>query len=206
MADQAIRTASQGRVIVLEPLTREAFADFGDVIDATGPVSFPTNGGTATRIHGLAVADCAAERGKTLLSIFRTAAPTVPDTLVLMERHPISSQAFMPLGGQRLIAVVAPPDQSPRARDLRAFISDGRQGVNYRRGTWHYPLIAVDPGDFLVVDRAGPGRGFDQDYEEVALEAGTRLGLDGLELQPASTSNRDRTSNRARTSNREGQS
>ena len=66
MVDQAIRTASQGRVIVLEPLTREAFADFGDVIDATGPVSFPTNGGTATRVHGLAVADCAAERGKTL--------------------------------------------------------------------------------------------------------------------------------------------
>ena len=191
MVGQASEAAApQGHVVLVEPLTREAFAPFGDVIDAAGPVSFPTNGGTATRFHGLAVADCAAERGKTLLSIFRTTAPTVPDALMLMERHPISSQAFVPLGGQRMVAVVAPPGSPPQAPDLRAFISNGLQGVNYRRGTWHYPLIAVDPGDFLVVDRSGPGPGFDQDYDEVALEAGMRLGpVDGAVSQ-------DKNSNR----------
>jgi ureidoglycolate lyase len=39
---------------------------------------------------------------------------------------------------------------------VRAFVTNGRQGVNYHRGTWHHPLIAVgDFSEFLVVDRAG---------------------------------------------------
>ncbi len=175
-------------LIRIEPLTREAFAPFGDVIDEAGQVAFSTNAGTATRIHELGVADCNAEGGRTLFSIFRTARPTLPDALTLMERHPISSQAFVPLGGERMIAVVALPEQRPQAGDLRAFLSNGRQGVNYRRGTWHYPLIALDAGDFLVVDRAGPGQGFEQDYEEVALEPGTSLDAAGIGERPFVTS------------------
>ncbi len=97
----------------------------------------------------------------------------------------------MPLAGQRMIAVVAPPGSPPHAPGLRAFISNGLQGVNYRRGTWHYPLIAIDPGDFLVVDRSGPGPGFDQDYDEVALETGTRLGLANDGAWQGGNSNRE---------------
>ncbi|MEO5758372.1 MAG: ureidoglycolate lyase [Mesorhizobium sp.] len=185
------QSTDQGLVISIEALTREAFAPFGDVIDDTGPLAFPTNGGTATRIHELGLADCTADGGRTLLSMFRTDRPTVPEFLTLMERHPISSQAFVPLGGERMIAVVAQPGRSPAAADLRAFVSNGRQGVNYHRGTWHYPLITVDAGTFLVVDRAGPGSGFDQDYEEVALEPGTRLAL--TSVNALGTSNRNGT-------------
>ncbi|QND64534.1 ureidoglycolate lyase [Mesorhizobium loti] len=173
------------RRIKIEPLTRGAFAPFGDVIDDTGDVSFATNGGAALRIHALGVADCNAEGGKTLLSLFRMAQPSLPTGLHLMERHPLSSQAFVPLGSLRMIVVVAAADTIAAPGDLRAFASNGRQGVNYRKATWHHPLIALDAGDFLVVDRAGPRPGlspdaFDQDYEEVPLPGGIQLDFGGM--------------------------
>lgn len=163
--------------VPVAPLTREAFGPFGDVIDDTGETVFSTNDGTALRIHELGIADCQAEGGRTLFSIFRMKRPSVPEAVRLMERHPISSQAFVPLGVVRFVALVARPGTRPRASDLRAFVTNGRQGVNYRCGTWHYPLIALDPGDFLVVDRAGPGEAFNQDYDEVSLAETPRLDL-----------------------------
>jgi ureidoglycolate lyase len=159
-------------------LSREAFLPFGDVIDDTGATVFPTNDGSALRIHELGVADCQEEGGRTLFSIFRMKQPSVPDAIRLMERHPLSSQAFVPLGNVRFVALVARPGTQPEASDLHAFLTNGRQGVNYHRGTWHHPLIALDPGDFLVVDRAGPGATFTQDYDEVLLTGTLRLALD----------------------------
>jgi ureidoglycolate lyase len=169
-------------IIPVVPLTRQAFLPFGDVIDDTGATVFPTNDGTALRIHELGVADCQAEGGRTLFSIFRMTQPSLPDAIRLMERHPLSSQAFVPLGLVRFVAVVARPGTQPHASDLHAFVTNGRQGVNYRRGTWHHPLIALDPGDFLVVDRAGPGAAFTQDYDEVPMAGTPRLALDAARL------------------------
>ena len=74
-----------------------------------------------------------------------------------MESHPLGSQAVAPLGTASMLIVVAPggpldPDH------IVAFRASGRQGVNYRRGVWHHPLIALNrDGDFLIVDRAGEG-------------------------------------------------
>ncbi|WP_315928460.1 ureidoglycolate lyase [Mesorhizobium sp. SP-1A] len=156
-------------LIPVQPLTREAFAPHGDVIEANGADSFLTNGGDARRFHRLGVADCGADGGRTLLSIFRVLHIGLPPRILMMERHPLSSQAFVPLAGQRFVVLVAAAGTRPRPGDLRAFVTDGRQGVNYHRATWHHPLIALDAGDFLVVDRDGPGPDFNQDYEEVFL-------------------------------------
>jgi len=164
------------RLLPLQPLTRKGFVPFGDVLDTSGPNSFPTNGGDALRFHELGIADCQADNGRTLLSIFRILKVAAPSPLQLMERHPISSQAFMPLDRMRMIVVVAEASVLPDATSLRAFISDGRQGVNFRRGTWHHPLIALDPGDVFVVDRDGSGPGFTQDYDEIDI-AGLGLSL-----------------------------
>lgn len=155
--------------IPIQALTREGFQPFGDVIDAEGVEPFETNGGSALRYHRLAVADCNADFGQTLLSIFRVVRTGVPTRLVMMERHPLSSQAFIPLSGQRFIVVVAPAGTRPEVEDLRAFASNGKQGVNYHRAVWHHPLVALDAGDFLVVDRDEQGADFNQDYEESVL-------------------------------------
>jgi ureidoglycolate lyase len=141
------------------PLTREAFAEFGDVIEAgAAKTLYPVNSGTATRYHDLAEVDTAQQGGRTVVSIFRSQPRELPFAVTMLERHPLGSQAFVPLGDARYIVVVAPDPQSPP----RAFLAQG-QGINYRPGTWHHPLIALDRlSDFLVIDRAGPGANCDE--------------------------------------------
>jgi ureidoglycolate lyase len=147
----------------LRPLSREAFAAFGDVIAAEGASSvYAINSGTTQRFHDLARIDTASEGGHTVLSLFRAQPRPLPFEIAMLERHPLGSQAFVPLHGARYIVVVAEhPESEPQA-----FLADAGQGVNYRPGVWHHPLIALDQThDFLVIDRAGPGVNCD----EVAL-------------------------------------
>lgn len=147
------------RVLVpVEALTREAFAPFGDVIEIEGSHHYPINGGYAERFHDLARIDVLEGGGRPLVNVFRATPWPNPIRLKEMERHPFSSQAFMPLSRTPFLAVVAAPGAEPVPENLRAFISNGRQGVNYGRGTWHHPLLALEPQcDFLVVDRGGAG-------------------------------------------------
>jgi ureidoglycolate lyase len=101
--------------------------------------------------------------GDVSISIARCRAPTnLPLRIDMVERHPLGSQAFVPLKPCRMVGVVAPPGESVDADDLRAFVTNGRQGINYHRGTWHMPLIAFDAGqDFLIIDRGGEARNCD---------------------------------------------
>jgi ureidoglycolate lyase len=141
--------------LAVEPLTAAAFAPFGDVIEA--PAGAPhrvINDGFAQRFHDLAHIDTAADGGRVLVNIFRARPRTLPLHLRFVERHALGSQAFVALAPMRFLVVVAPPGPPPQAGALRAFVAAPGQGVNYARGTWHHPLIALDAGgDFLVVDR-----------------------------------------------------
>ncbi|GGB45679.1 ureidoglycolate lyase [Tistrella bauzanensis] len=147
---------------ILRPrrLTRADFLPFGDVIDAgdTGRTPIAINGGTCLRHDSLALVETD-PAGHAALSLFFAHEPvSLPLVIEVMERHPLGSQAFMPLNRCRFIVVVGPAeDPRPRPENLQAFISDGRQGVSYRRGTWHLPLTVLDTGHLLVVDRKGPG-------------------------------------------------
>ena len=83
----------------------------------------------------------------------------LPLAIAMLERHPLSSQLFMPLSAAPFLVVVAPPGEHVDRANVRAFVTNGAQGVNYRRGTWHHPVIALEnPSEFLVVDRVGPVR------------------------------------------------
>ncbi len=95
--------------------------------------------------------------GDVAISVTRCRTPTLlPLRVDMVERHPHGSQAFVPLTPCRMVVVVAPPGESVDAADLRAFVTNGKQGINYHRGTWHMPLIAFDAGqEFLIVDRGG---------------------------------------------------
>ncbi len=155
----------RGRSIVVRvrPLTRERFAPFGEVIEAGHPEQRRiVNDGTAERFHDLANID-PGPQGRAIVSIFRSRPRELPLPLVSMERHPLASQAFVPLSGRRWLVVVAPAGGPPVAEGLVAFLASGEQGVNYAPGVWHHPLIALDaPSDFLVVDRSGPGENCDE--------------------------------------------
>lgn len=155
-----------------EPLTADAFKPFGEVIEVAGHDSFSINQGTTARYDALAEVDIADPDGRPILSIFRAQPRALPLPIEMMERHPLGSQAFMPLGEARFLVLVAPAVELVKATDLRAFVTNGRQGVNFRRGIWHHPLLALDRmTDFLVVDRGGPGENCDEVMidQEVAL-------------------------------------
>ena len=149
------------RTLIAEPLTRAAFAPFGDVIAADDVARhYPINGGTTERYHDLANVDVSAEGGRALISIFRAQPRLLPFAVAMLERHPLGSQAFVPLTPRPYLVVVAPADE---ATAMRAFVVKDQVGVNYARGVWHHPLLALQERcDFLVVDRGGAGRNLDE--------------------------------------------
>jgi len=150
------------RVIRPEPLTAASFAAFGDVIEADGAFEL-INAGTSRRFADLAKIDVASKGGRARVSIYRADPPALPFAIAMLERHPLSSQLFMPLRRAPFLIVVAPPGEGIHSGAVRAFVTNGRQGINYRRGTWHHPLIAFgSASDFLIVDRAGEGRNCDE--------------------------------------------
>ncbi|WP_028534129.1 ureidoglycolate lyase [Paludibacterium yongneupense] len=146
-----------------QPLTREAFAPFGDVIAADDGVRhFSINGGNTERYHDLMRVDLAAE-GHPVVSVFRGQPRPLPFELTMLERHPKGSQAFMPLDGRPYLVAVAPAGDGIDPASLRVFLAQGNQGVNYARGVWHHPLLALDAvSDFLVIDYGGPGPNCDE--------------------------------------------
>jgi ureidoglycolate lyase len=150
------------RALVPQALTAEAFAEFGDVIEVGGRPEL-INDGTTQQFADLAGIDTGTEGGRPCVSIYRATPYPLPLPIRMLERHPLGSQLFMPLSGERFLVVVAPAAAVPDRAAVRAFVTNGRQGVNYRRGTWHHPLIAQGgAGEFLVIDRAGAGANCDE--------------------------------------------
>ncbi|NTT87304.1 ureidoglycolate lyase [Tabrizicola fusiformis] len=133
-----------------QPLTAAAFAPFGDVLAATGDFRL-INAGLCRRHHDLARLDFGAE-GRAGISIFQAEPRALPYSFDLIERHPDGSQAFLPMTQHPFLIIVSPDPQAEPC----AFITDGTQGINLHRGTWHGVLTPLHaPGLFTVVDRIG---------------------------------------------------
>lgn len=143
-----------------EPLTKAAFAGFGDVVEMEGAQHYPINQGFAERFNDLALVD--AGDGVNISIVTATPRP-LPIAVKLMERHPLGSQIFYPLQDRPWLVLIChdPEDKG----SFRAFSATGQQGINYARNAWHHPLLVFEPGRFLVVDRKGPG----DNLEEVWL-------------------------------------
>jgi len=143
-------------VLKAEPLTRERFSLYGDVIETSRDTADAMNAARFQRFDNLCKVDLIND-AQVAVSIARCRTPTsLPLQLEMVERHPLGSQAFIPLSPCRMVVVVAPPAESVDTSALRAFVSNGRQGINYRRGTWHMPLISFDEGqEYLIIDRGG---------------------------------------------------
>ena len=164
-------------ILTPEPLTPARFAPFGQVVAVQGQSpalpAWPINGGNAVRHELLADLQLTAEGGVPMLALFSAQARRFPLDVTELERHALGSQTFVPLGTQRFVVVVARPGPAPQADDLQAFITDGRQGVVLAPGTWHHALLAVEGGDFVVVER----RAAAVDCEVCCLDPGVQLRL-----------------------------
>jgi ureidoglycolate lyase len=136
-----------------QPLTAEAFAPYGDVLDATGDFRL-INEGMCKRHHDRARMDFGPE-GRAGISIFNATPRALPYAFDLVERHPEGSQAFIPMTPQPFLVIVA-PDAGRTPGTPLAFVTNGAQGINLHRGTWHGVLTPLSaPGLFAVVDRIG---------------------------------------------------
>ncbi|WP_028033090.1 ureidoglycolate lyase [Chelativorans sp. J32] len=150
------------RKIVAELLTKDAFSPFGDVIEAEEGASFPINNGKTQRFHDLAKVDVVGENARVLVSIARGQPYEFPLALKMVERHPLGSQAFVPLVARPFLVVVC-PDEGGRPGGPRAFVTKPGQGVNYARNTWHGVLTPIgEEQDFLIVDRGGDGQNLEE--------------------------------------------
>lgn len=153
--------------LTIEPLTRAAFEPFGDVIELEGAKQIPINLGTTIRFHDLCNVDVTDEGGRAIVNLFRGQPRVLPFEVKMLERHPLGSQAFVPLDDRPYLVVVAPAGDLDES-EIRAFVTRGWQGVNYAKGVWHHPLLALDKvSDFIVVDRSGEGHNLnEQDLSE----------------------------------------
>jgi ureidoglycolate lyase len=148
---------NMNRQIIARPLTREAFAPFGDVIDKPSyPDRIPINGGRARRLPPMAEATVRGEGGRVSISLVEGDPYTFPLQLDLVERHPLGSQAFIPLSPDPFVVIVC-PDENNRPGTPQAFLAAPGQGVNYHPNVWHGVLTPLVAQDFLIVDRAGEG-------------------------------------------------
>nr|WP_318382849.1 ureidoglycolate lyase [uncultured Enterobacter sp.] len=139
----------------VQPLTRQAFSRYGDVIETAGQDFFHINNGQVERYHDLAKVEIL-KQDRTLISINRAQPAALPIVVTELERHPLGSQAFIPMNGEAFVVIVALGDDAPDLSTLHAFITDGKQGVNYHRNVWHHPLFAWQTvTNFLTVDRGG---------------------------------------------------
>lgn len=146
------------QVLTIQLLTRAAFAPFGDVIELNDAQHFLINAGNTERYHDLAKVDVYDQGGRPLINVFRGQPRLLPFEVKMLERHPLGSQAFIPLD-ERPYAVIVAQAGRLGPDELRAFVTRGWQGVNYAKGVWHHPLIALDVvTDFVVVDRGGEGQ------------------------------------------------
>ena len=141
--------------LTLAVLTQESFAPFGDVIECREGQFHHINDGMVERYHDLASVIGGPSDGKVGISLMRATPYRLPREAEFLERHPLSSQAFIPTSPTQFIIVVAPPGESVNRQDVRGFISQPGQGINYAPGVWHHVLLATEPCDFLIVDRIG---------------------------------------------------
>jgi ureidoglycolate lyase len=150
--------------IRIEPLTPEAFAPFGQVIDIEGAKHFPINRGMTERYHDLARIELGGPDPRPLLSIARGKPYRLPLTLAMVERHPLGSQAFYPLSPRPFLVIVA-PDHHGTPTTPRAFLTRPGQGINYAMNTWHGVLTPLDEeADFLIIDRGGEGNNLEEHF------------------------------------------
>jgi len=160
---------------IIKPIkiSKSNFSAYGDLISTDDINPMDINAGYAKRFDNLANVDTSSEGGKTIVSIFSALKRTFPMKIDMMEKHPLGSQAFIPMKETTFLVFVAPEGEKPDLNKIESFIVPPGIGVNYKIDIWHFPLISTEDMNFLVVDRKGSGENLDiynLDKEKIILK------------------------------------
>ena len=145
--------------IIIKPkkITRNNFKKFGDLISTKKIKPININNGYAKRFDNLCRINTSPKKGKTIMSIFSAKKRKFPMNIKMMEKHPLGSQAFVPMNETTFLVFVAPKGKRPNTKKIESFIVPKQTGINYKPGIWHFPLISSKNMNFLVIDRKGIG-------------------------------------------------
>jgi len=146
------------KIISPKPINKSNFSEFGEVITTENIKPIKINNGYAERFDGIANLDTNHQDGETTISIFSALKRNFPMRIDMMEKHPMGSQAFIPMKETTFLVFVAPKGDKPVIEKVQSFIVAPGIGINYKVGIWHFPLISTEDMNFLVVDRKGSGK------------------------------------------------
>ena len=151
-----------------KPINKENFSKYGELVSTEGLKSIDINNGYAKRFDEAVKLDTRQDRGETTISIFSAVKRTFPMKIDMMEQHPLGSQAFIPMKETTFLVLVAPKGEKPDLNKIESFVVPPGIGINYKAGTWHFPLISTEDMNFLIIDRKGSGnnlkiQNFDKD-------------------------------------------
>ena len=160
---------------IIKPIkiSRSNFATYGDLISTSDINPMDINAGYAKRFDNLANLNTLKDDGKTIVSIFSALKRDFPMKIDMMEKHPLGSQAFIPMKETTFLCFVAPPGEFPEINKIQSFIIPPQTGINYKPGIWHFPLISTEDTNFLEIDRKGKGENlviYKFDKEKVILK------------------------------------
>jgi len=145
--------------IIIKPkkITSKNFKKFGEIISTKKIKPININNGYAKRFDNLCKINTSLKKGNTIMSIFSTRKRKFPMNIKMMEKHPLGSQAFIPMKETKFLVFVAPKGKKPNVKKIESFIIPKQTGINYKPGIWHFPLISIKNMNFLVIDRKGIG-------------------------------------------------
>ena len=145
--------------IIIKPkkITYKNFKTFGDLISTRKVKPMDINNGYAKRFDNLCRINTSSKKGNTIMSIFSAKKRKFPMNIKMMEKHPLGSQAFIPMSETTFLVFVAPKSKKPNIKKIKSFIVPKQTGINYKPGIWHFPLISTKNMNFLVIDRKGIG-------------------------------------------------
>ncbi|MDA9663071.1 ureidoglycolate lyase [bacterium] len=145
------------KVVKAKNITKKNFSKFGQLIDTSKKNPISINDGYAKRFDDLINIDVSKDKGRAIISIFNAKKRSFPMKIDMMEKHPLGSQAFIPMEDTKFLVFVAPKGDKPDINKIQSFLVPKQTGVNYKAGIWHFPLISTKNMNYLIVDRKGRG-------------------------------------------------
>ena len=137
----------------IKKITKKNFLQYGQLISTNDIESKKINKNTTNSFYDLVDIEVFGHDKKIRVNIFKAKKRNFPLKIDMLENHPLGSQAFIPLQKTNFIVVVAPIAPKPDINLIEAFYLSSEEGVNFKAKVWHFPLIAIQDSNFLIIDK-----------------------------------------------------
>ena len=137
----------------IDNITNANFIEFGDFINPYEKKAEDINTNTTKSYFDLANIEILGEDKKVRLNLFDAKKRKFPLMIDMLEKHPFSSQVFLPLGKDPFFVIVCPSSPKPDLNNLNIFKIENGNGVNFNPDIWHFPLISINDAKFITVDK-----------------------------------------------------